>query len=70
VGAENPVTSCDLRILKDQAAEPVRALPTQRSVIAFARGARTGVLMIRTPTAANTASNASVNWRPGPGSGT
>jgi hypothetical protein len=33
-----------------------RALPTQRSVIA--RGARTGLLMIRTPAAVNTASNA------------
>ena len=31
-----------------------RALPTQRSAIAFARGARTGVLMIRTPVAVNT----------------
>ena len=37
------------------------ALPTQRSAIAFARGARTGDLMIRRPAAANTASNAAVN---------
>ena len=35
-----------------------RALPTQRSAIAFARGARTGVLMIRMPAAASTVSNA------------
>ena len=44
---------------------PVQALaaapPTQRSAIAFARGARIGVLMIRTPIAVNTASNAAVN---------
>ena len=37
-----------------------RALPTQRSAIAFARGARTGALMIRMPAAVNTASNAAV----------
>lgn len=33
-----------------------RAVPTQRSAIAFARGARTGVLMIRTPREVNTSS--------------
>src|SRR3954447_20258329 len=38
-----------------------RTLPTKRSAIALARGARTGVLMIRTSTAVNTASNAAVN---------
>jgi hypothetical protein len=36
-----------------------RALPIQRSAIAFARGACTGVLMIRTPMAVNTASKGS-----------
>ena len=38
-----------------------RALAIHLSAIAFARGARTGVLMIRTPMAVNTASNAAVN---------
>ena len=38
-----------------------RALAIHLSAIAFARGARTGALMIRTPTAASTASNAVVN---------
>ena len=38
-----------------------RALAIQRSAIAFARGAWTGVLMIRRPIAVNTASNALVN---------
>src|SRR5215472_4201205 len=38
-----------------------RALPIQRSAIAFARGACTGVLMTRTPVAVNTASNGAVN---------
>ena len=38
-----------------------RALVIHRSAIAFARGAWTGVLMIRTPAAANTASKAAVN---------
>ena len=37
-------------------------LAIQRSAIAFARGARIGVLMIRTPIAVNTASNAAVNF--------
>ena len=37
-----------------------RALAIQRSQIAFARGARTGVAMTRMPAAAKTASNASV----------
>ena len=37
------------------------ALAIQRSAIAFARGARTGVLMIRTAAEVNTASNAAVN---------
>ena len=36
-------------------------LPTKRSAIALARGARTGVLMMRTSMAVNTASNAAVN---------
>jgi hypothetical protein len=40
------------------------ALATQRSAIAFAGGARTGVLMIRIPAAANTASKAAVNLAP------
>lgn len=35
-----------------------RALDTQRSSAAFARSARTGVLMIRMPIAVNTASKA------------
>lgn len=35
-------------------------VPTKRSAIALARGARTGVLMILTSRAANTASNAAV----------
>ncbi len=38
-----------------------RALEIHRSAIAFALGARTGVLMIRVLTAVNTASNAEVN---------
>ena len=38
-----------------------RTLPTQRSMIAFARGAWTGVLMIRMPSAWNTVSNPPVN---------
>jgi len=38
-----------------------RALAIRRSAIAFALGARTGALMIRTPMAVNTASNAAVN---------
>jgi hypothetical protein len=37
-----------------------RALPIQRSAIAFARGACTGVWMMRTPMAANTAPKAAV----------
>ena len=37
-----------------------RKLPAQRSMIAFARGAWTGVLMIRLPSAWNTASKAPV----------
>ncbi len=37
-----------------------RALAIHRSQIAFARGARTGVVMIRVPVAVKTASNASV----------
>ena len=36
-------------------------VPTKRSAIAFARGARTGVLMIVTSVAVNTASKAAVN---------
>jgi hypothetical protein len=36
-------------------------LPTKRSAIALARGARTGVLMMLTSTAVNTASKAVVN---------
>ena len=39
-----------------------RALAIQRSAIAFARGAWTGVFTIRTPIAVNTASNAAVNF--------
>jgi hypothetical protein len=38
-----------------------RALEIHRSAIAFARGARTAVLIIRTPAAASTASKAAVN---------
>src|SRR6478609_1293537 len=38
-----------------------RTLPTKRSAMALARGARTGVLMMRTSTAVRTASNAAVN---------
>jgi hypothetical protein len=37
-----------------------RALAIQRSQIAFARGARTGVAMTRMPAATKTASNAPV----------
>ena len=37
-----------------------RALAIQRSQIAFARGARTGVVMTRMPAAVKTASNAPV----------
>jgi hypothetical protein len=36
-------------------------LPTNRSAIALARGARTGVRMMRTSSAAKTASKAAVN---------
>ena len=36
-------------------------LPTKRSAMALARGARTGVLMTRTSMAVNTASNAAMN---------
>ena len=35
--------------------------PTKRSAIALARGARTGVLMMRMSVAVKTASNAAVN---------
>src|SRR5215213_5048818 len=38
-----------------------RIVPTKRSAIAFARGARAGVLMIRASMAVKTASNAAVN---------
>ncbi|HEY2270289.1 MAG TPA: hypothetical protein VGI96_47265 [Streptosporangiaceae bacterium] len=38
-----------------------RAPAIWRSAIAFARGARTGVLMIRIPAAVSTAPNAAVN---------
>jgi hypothetical protein len=38
-----------------------RSVPMKRSAIAFARGARTGVWMIRMSEAAKTASNAVVN---------
>ena len=38
-------------------------LPTKRSAIPLARGARTGDLTIRTSMAVNTASNAAVNLR-------
>ena len=38
-----------------------RMLPTNRSAMAFARGARTGVLMIWIPASAKTASNMAVN---------
>ena len=38
-----------------------RMLPTKRSAMALARGARTGVLMMRTSMAVKTASNAAVN---------
>jgi len=119
VGAEYCVTSCDLAVFADKAAEPIppgnahirhgcgwigrsggwglvqrpvrpvavvvidvlakdqpqvpfagdqhpvqaltRALAIQRSAIAFARGAMTGIWMIRTPIAVNTVSNAAVN---------
>ena len=119
VGAENPVTSCDLHVLVYEAAEPVssqrpdgrcrragecglragadraigagggccnarrtpaaprarwrgpvirrwsrhsrRSVPMKRSAIAFARGARTGVRMMRMSAPANTASKAAVN---------
>ena len=37
-------------------------LPTNRSAIAFARGARTGVFSISSPAAANTASNMAVHF--------
>ena len=36
-------------------------LPTKRSAIALARGARTGVLMMRTSMAVKTASNAAMS---------
>jgi hypothetical protein len=39
-----------------------RAVPTQRSAIAFARGARGGVLMISMPVEVNTSSNPAVNF--------
>jgi hypothetical protein len=37
-----------------------RRLPNQRSIIAFARGARTGVRRIRTPSERNTSSKGAV----------
>ena len=40
-----------------------RSVPVKRSAIAFARGARNGVRMIRRSAPANTASKAAVNWR-------
>jgi len=40
-----------------------RRVPMKRSAIAFARGARTGVLMMRMSAPVNTASNAVVNLR-------
>jgi hypothetical protein len=39
-----------------------RTLPTKRSAIAFARGARTGIWMTSAPTEVNTASNAETNF--------
>ncbi|MDT0353425.1 hypothetical protein [Pseudonocardia charpentierae] len=42
-----------------------RTLPTKRSAVALARGARTGVLMMRMSVAVKTASNAAVNLRRG-----
>jgi hypothetical protein len=118
VGAENCVTSCELQVFVDEAAEPVpsehadgrpgtcwgvgcgrvlvqgsvrsvrvevlhilaqdvvevawsgdqrwsrhsrRRVPMKRSAIAFARGARTGVRMMRRSAPVNTASKAAVN---------
>ena len=37
-------------------------VPTNRSAMAFARGARTGILMIRIPCAAKTASKEETNF--------
>ena len=42
-------------------------VPTKRSAIALARGARTGVLIMRISVGVNTASNAAVNGEPGAG---
>jgi hypothetical protein len=49
------------RVISIRSRHSRRALPTQRSAIAFARGAWRGLLMIRAPTAVNTASDAAVN---------
>ena len=47
-----------------------RTVRTQRSEQAFARGLRGGIFTTSIPAADSTASNASVNCRPGPGPGT
>jgi hypothetical protein len=52
-GAGNSVTSCDLRVFVDEAAESVPAQNAHTGHVA-----RTGVLAIRTRAAASTSSNA------------
>jgi hypothetical protein len=46
---------------QDPIEESWRTVPTKRSAIAFARGARTGAVMILTSMAVKTASKAAVN---------
>ena len=52
---------CRSLVISIQSRRSLRALANQRSVIAFARGACTWVLTIRTPPVVNTASNAAVS---------
>ena len=61
-GRPGPCSRCSSRSVLPAARHSWRALAIQRSAIAFARGAWTGVWMIRTPVALNTASNAAVNF--------
>ena len=53
--------ACRWLMIRVRSRSSRRTLPTKRSAIALARGARTGVLMMRMSMAVKTASNAVVN---------
>jgi hypothetical protein len=62
---EIPDRRCGLQgVIRVRSRSSRRMLPTKRSVIALALGARTGVLMMRISMAVKTASNAVVNLGP------